>query len=181
MSRYNDEDILRFLYDEMPSEESEAFLTALCSEEGLWERYEMFQEVVEQASGLRFEPSEESMQRIQDVVKATPALPAHALANTDQAPVTHASRPAIVNNLVMAVMALLVGIGLAFVSPEDSTDLSLSASVTNEVTVSSPLLTTPAAFTSDPVSGWDDSQLDHDLDLIRTRIDEMKTDHGSML
>lgn len=182
MSRYNDEDILRFLYDEMPSEESEVFLTALCSEEGLWERYEMFQEVVEQASGLRFEPSEESLQRIQDVVKATPAYTPHALADSDRSPSTHATRQTITNNLVMAMMALLFGIGLAFISPNPAVEEpTLSASVITDVPPTSPVVSTPATLKSDPVYGWDDSQIDDDIDLIRNRIQEMKSGQGGML
>lgn len=69
--KFTDEDILRFLFDEMDKDESDAFLSALCSEESLWERYEYFQEVVEKSSGLKYEPSEEACQNVMAYVEAT--------------------------------------------------------------------------------------------------------------
>lgn len=69
--KFTDEDILRFLFDEMDKDESDAFLSALCSDESLWERYEHFQEVVEKSSGLEYEPSDEACQNVMAYVEAT--------------------------------------------------------------------------------------------------------------
>lgn len=69
--KFTDEDILRFLFEEMEQAESEIFLTALCADEALWERYEYFQEVVEKSSSLSFEPSEESCKNIMNYVEET--------------------------------------------------------------------------------------------------------------
>ncbi|GAB4421477.1 MAG: hypothetical protein OHK0039_36310 [Bacteroidia bacterium] len=66
---FTDEDIIRFLYDEMSVEESEHFIEALCSDQELWDRYEHFQEDVEEIPPLRMEPSEEICQRILDYVR----------------------------------------------------------------------------------------------------------------
>lgn len=69
--KFTDDDILRFLYDEMEQAESERFLDALCSDEDLWERYEYFQEVVEKISGLSYEPSDYSCQQVMAYVALT--------------------------------------------------------------------------------------------------------------
>jgi len=67
--RFTDEDILRFLYDEMNQAESEALLTELVSDEDLWQRYEALQEVVEDLAVVSYDPSEDSVAAIQDYVR----------------------------------------------------------------------------------------------------------------
>ncbi|RMG30743.1 MAG: hypothetical protein D6730_02135 [Bacteroidetes bacterium] len=73
--KFTDDDIIRFLYDEMEQGESERFLDALCSDEDLWERYEYFQEIVEKTAGLSYEPSEYSCQQIMAYVAVTSPQP----------------------------------------------------------------------------------------------------------
>lgn len=68
---FTDDDIIRFLYDEMGPSESEAFLDVLCDDEALWERYEHFQEIVKQTSSLEYLPSDHSCQQILAYVKET--------------------------------------------------------------------------------------------------------------
>ena len=62
--QFTDDDIIRFLYNEMKGAENDAFLEALCTDESLWERYELLQESVEMLSGVQYEPSEASLQQI---------------------------------------------------------------------------------------------------------------------
>ena len=66
---FTDDDVIRFLYDDMSPSESEAFLDVLCEDEALWERYEYFQEIVQKTSGLSYLPSEHSCQQILAYVK----------------------------------------------------------------------------------------------------------------
>ncbi len=68
---FTDDDVIRFLYDDMAPSESEAFLDVLCEDETLWERYEYFQEVVQKTAGLNYLPSEHSCQQILAYVKET--------------------------------------------------------------------------------------------------------------
>lgn len=67
--KFSDNDILRFLYEEMSEDESKLFLDALTQDENLWERYEHFQQTTDQVSFLSFEPSEASLSAIMDVVE----------------------------------------------------------------------------------------------------------------
>lgn len=66
--KFSDNDILRFLYEEMSEDESKLFLDALTEDENLWERYEHFQQTTDQVNSLSFEPSEASLSTIMDVV-----------------------------------------------------------------------------------------------------------------
>ncbi len=68
-TKFNDNDILRFLHDEMLEEESTLFLDALTEDENLWERYEYFQLTTDQINTLSFEPSVASVQAVMEVVK----------------------------------------------------------------------------------------------------------------
>ncbi len=67
--RYTDEDILRFLYDEMNQAESEALLTELVSDEELWQRYETLQGAIEDLTVVSYDPSEDSLTAIRDYVR----------------------------------------------------------------------------------------------------------------
>ncbi|MEM7659310.1 MAG: hypothetical protein AAF399_24535, partial [Bacteroidota bacterium] len=82
---FNDEDIIRFLFDEMKQGESEQFLDAICADEDLWDRYEYFQTVVEEISDLSYEPSDYSCQTIMNYVKET-ATPVEGIKQVDSAP-----------------------------------------------------------------------------------------------
>lgn len=68
---FTDDDIIRFLYDEMGPSESEAFLDVLCDDEALWERYEHFQGIVAETAGLSYLPSDYSCEQILEYVKET--------------------------------------------------------------------------------------------------------------
>jgi len=68
-TKFSDNDILRFLYDEMSEDENTLFLDALTEDENLWARYEQLQQTSDQVSSLSFEPSEASIDAIMDVVK----------------------------------------------------------------------------------------------------------------
>lgn len=75
--RFTDEDIIRFLCDEMPQAESDALLTALVSDEDLWQRFEALQQTMESFSALSYEPAESSIQAIQSYVRESrPTQPA---------------------------------------------------------------------------------------------------------
>lgn len=68
-TKFSDNDILRFLYEEMTEDESKLFLDALTEDENLWERYEYFQQTSDQVDSLSFDPSEASLSAIMNVVE----------------------------------------------------------------------------------------------------------------
>ncbi|RMG72695.1 MAG: hypothetical protein D6722_04995 [Bacteroidetes bacterium] len=61
---FSDEDIIRFLFDEMKRPENETFLDALCQDEVLWQRYEFFQEIVEQLGAVQEDPSDQTVEQV---------------------------------------------------------------------------------------------------------------------
>jgi len=68
---FTDNDIIRFLYDEMGAAESESLLAALVQDEDLWERYEALQEGMGHLEKVALEPSEASLEVIRDFVKTS--------------------------------------------------------------------------------------------------------------
>jgi len=68
---FTEEDILRFLYNEMSIRESEAFLDVLYSDEALWEKFESYQEAVDTLVPLELEPGEDSLQNVLDYISQT--------------------------------------------------------------------------------------------------------------
>lgn len=67
---FSDNDILRFLYEEMSEDESKLFLDTLTQDENLWERYEYFQQTSDQVDSLSFEPSDTSLSAIMNIVES---------------------------------------------------------------------------------------------------------------
>ena len=68
---FTEEDILRFLYNEMSIRESESFLDALYSDEDLWQRFEGYQQAVDKLVPLEMEPSENTLNSILSFVEET--------------------------------------------------------------------------------------------------------------
>ncbi len=72
--RFSDDDLLRFLYNEMPPADSERLMDALVRDEALLKRYESFQQIAENFSDLRYEPSQKSTEAIMAYVSSTPSI-----------------------------------------------------------------------------------------------------------
>lgn len=68
---FTDEDIIRFLYNEMGYRETEVFLDALYKDDSLWERYEAFQHIVDKLDDVQMEPSKEACDNIMRYVEET--------------------------------------------------------------------------------------------------------------
>ncbi len=68
---FTNEDIIRFLYNEMPDEEAEQFLDAVCVDEKLWERYEYYQNIVDIIPKEVLTPSSESVDSVMTYVAST--------------------------------------------------------------------------------------------------------------
>lgn len=66
---YSDNDLLLFLYDEMPYEEANDLVTALSQDEELLARYEYFQRTSGVIQTVEFEPSDTVVNLIMDEVK----------------------------------------------------------------------------------------------------------------
>lgn len=72
--RFSDDDLLRFLYNELPQAESDRLMDALVKDEELWQRYESFQQVAEQMPEVALQPSEASVEAVMAHVRSSSLL-----------------------------------------------------------------------------------------------------------
>ncbi len=72
--RFSDDDLLRFLYNELPPAESDRMMDALVKDEELWQRYESFQQVAEQMPEVALQPSEASLEAVMAHVRSSSLL-----------------------------------------------------------------------------------------------------------
>ncbi len=70
---YSDEDLIRFIYDEMTKAEADALLAAMVKDESLWARFEGLQETTELVKTVEMEPSEESLEAVRSYVRSSKA------------------------------------------------------------------------------------------------------------
>lgn len=77
---FTDDDLLRFLYNELPPAESNELLDELVKDEALWERFEAFQHTEEQLAAAVATPSEQSVEHVMNYVKATADGPSAVVA-----------------------------------------------------------------------------------------------------
>lgn len=171
---FTDDEIIRFLYDEMTSEESHAFLDALCIDEKLWERYEYFQGMVEQLSHLKYEPSQLSIEKIRSYVHEgeVPEGPVLKEVETSQSKALSSTLSTgkilsvSVNLNAVVLMAVLLFVSVAVTG----TFLQLKRGL--------PGTQRPSTFVqkdTEPQLRWDDSYLDDKLDKIREKVQDLKT------
>lgn len=176
MRKYTDEDIIRFLSEEMSPAESEAFVGALASDEELWERYEQFQDSLEQLPDAELAPSQQSVERVMAFVAETSPQPS-GLEELTQV-VAPAPTPA-VRTLRAGTWSMQVNLNAVIVM-----SLTLFVSVAlfgsiyklNRGQVQRPNtgpLVESVAPEADPRMMWDDSDLHEQLDEIQHRIDAL--------
>ena len=171
---FTDDDIIRFLYDEMSQSDNEAFLDALCTDEQLWERYEYFQEVVEKVSEVSFEPSELSCEKILAFAHNHPPEPVITPETSDPAipktkPVSILSGllSVSVNLNAVIVMALLFFVSIAVTG----TFLKLQRGAINNPDTAS--LVQQVDLDEEKIFKWEDSELDEELETIREGLEDI--------
>lgn len=156
---FSDDDILKFLYDEMSREESEVFLDALARDEALWQRFETFQSVNDQLQTLRLEPGTAQVGRIMDVVRAENPAP-------EAVKIGGGFSPAKTMGLVMGFMFLmLIGLGL-FQDKFMPAGRSLSGTFRTNM---------PAA-PADAANDWDDEDIEARIQSIRVRTRALRSE-----
>ncbi len=169
---FTDDDIIRFLYDEMGPSESEAFLDMICDDEALWERYEYFQEVVEKTSRLQYQPAEYSCDQIMAFVKET--RPEGAVANTLTTP--DKRKKALVTYLMGAIPvtlslnAFLILVVVLFASVTITGSVyQLSLNQTEQI--DKPLV---HQTLEEDIYDWDDHATEHELNSLRDDIESIR-------
>lgn len=151
---FGDEAIIRFLFDEMDRAESEAFLSALCADEALWQRYEYFQEVVEQLGTLQEAPSDYAVEQIMAYVRR-PAPPAQ--------PPAWFPFALNLNALVVAAMVVFFSVAvLGFAYKLRRGDIAQPADKLVQQVQPAPV---------NSLYDWDDSDIREKLDRVRDGIE----------
>jgi hypothetical protein len=175
--RFTDEDIIRFLYDEMNQEESETFLTALVSDEELWHRYEILEGTIDRLSEVSFEPSDDSVAAVQAFVRAS--NPEQPLNGPMLASENHAINPNKTLSLgkvsinLQAVVGVALGIflmisvaGSAYkVSREKFANPNTGKLVENQYVAPEP------AATDAPKFDWEMKEIDQELEKVKEGLE----------
>ncbi|MEZ4825016.1 MAG: hypothetical protein R3C61_01800 [Bacteroidia bacterium] len=171
--KFTDEDIIRFIYDEMKPHESEAFLVELCSDESLWERYEQLQETAGMASSVVYEPSEQSVQNIMDYVRETaPFIPQPTRADR----IREATRTFITGKIPVAV-SLNAVIVVAFIFFVTVAIMGSAYQLTRGgiITPKGTLVQQVEEENSD-IYQWDDSNIQEELKQIQKGVENLRED-----
>jgi len=157
----------------MNAEDGNAFMDALCVDEDLWQRYEHFQEVVQQLNDLKYEPSQLSVEKVRTFVyegRVTdgPVLeePKASSKNLQSSFSTGRLLSVSVNLNAVVLMAVLLFVSVAVTG----TFLKLKRGL--------PERNASTAFVLDSESHfrWDDSYLDAELDRLREKVQDLKTE-----
>lgn len=170
--RFTDDDIIRFLYDEMNPAECEAFLASLYTDESLWERYEALQETVGSLTGLQYEPSEQSLDKIRAVAKEEAATPLPAPPAAKRKPLW-AYIPKDLPLKAVASLAFLLFMTVA-ITGSFYTLGQRSQLADNSRPQPNSQIFHQVDNDYDPMFQWDDSDLDRQLDELRDRVEEIE-------
>ncbi|MEL6629177.1 MAG: hypothetical protein AAFQ83_10025 [Bacteroidota bacterium] len=106
---FNDEDLIRFLYDEMSQEEADHLLSILCTDEKLWQRYEELQDTITEVKMSELSPSVEVCDQIMAYVKDSALIEEAATQTPQNEPVLSKTR---IRNQSSLSLLVAAGIGL---------------------------------------------------------------------
>ena len=161
---FTEEDILRFLYNEMSIRESEAFLDVLYSDEKLWSTFESYQQAVDTLPSLELEPSQQSLDAVLSFVEDTQPSNSTKLDSTS---FPLLSPPARSHQLVMMAIVLLI------------TSLVITSSLflvsfTDTPTEVQPMGQNLVEEELPIVPDWEGEELNEEIERIKERIEELK-------
>lgn len=164
--RFSDDDLLRFLYNEMPPADSERLLDALVKDEALMERYESFQEIAESLSEVKYEPSKRSTDAIMAYVSSTPSV---VMEEPDETPgawqrIKMASGKSVVLGLNSLV---LFGVGIFLLIAVGTTALPWHKQQREAAVATAPAET-------DINLSWEDDNLEAELSRIQRGVERLR-------
>jgi hypothetical protein len=169
--QFKDEDIIRFIYEEMNPKESDVFLTELCSDESLWERYEQFQTLNEKVANAVIEPSDEACEKVMAFVKETASLQKQIPQKTPN-PIQSflaGKIPVAISLNAIIVVALILFVSVAILG---------SAYELTRGTIIRPngALVQQVEMEDDLDYNWDDSEINEKLKMIRKGVETIQED-----
>ena len=163
---FTEEDILRFLYNEMSIRESEAFLDVLYSDEKLWEKFEYFQQAVDTLTPLDLEPSEESLEAVLSFVQDTQATdhsPKELSTSFPTLSTPARSHQLVLMAVVLLITSLVISGSLLFVS-WDQDNIEAQPLGQNVIEEDQPA-----------VQDWEGQELNREIERIKEGIERLKT------
>ena len=161
---FTEEDILRFLYNEMSIRESEAFLDVLYSDEKLWTTFEAYQQAVDTLPSLELEPSQQSLDAVLSFVEDTQPTSSQ---KPDSASFPLLSPPARSHQLVMMAIVLLI------TSLVITSSLFL-VSITDTPAEVQPMGQNLVEEELPSIPDWEGQELNEEIERIKDQIEELK-------
>jgi len=164
--RFSDDDLLRFLYNEMPPADSERLMDALVRDESLWQRYESFQQTAESLSEVKFEPSQRAVDAVMSYVNETPSV---VLEDPEEDPsawqrIKMASGKSVVLGLNSLV---LFGVGLFLLIAVGTSALPWHKSQAESAVASAPI-------EREVDLSWEDDNLEAELTRIQRGVERLR-------
>ncbi|HHG84745.1 MAG TPA: hypothetical protein ENJ82_08340 [Bacteroidetes bacterium] len=117
MKKYAKNDVLKYLYGEMPPEEQDDFLDALCSDEELFATYDTLKKASEGLTEVNLNPSENSVNRVMGYARHAAQNPRNKTRRNNR-PFTSTGKEKVLNfhHLISVVMVfctfLTIGIAM---------------------------------------------------------------------
>ncbi len=164
---FTDDDIVRFIFDEMEPTEASAFLDALIADEDLMRRYESMQDTVEYISPLQLEPSAAVCANIMEVARNTPPV---SKLQVFRAAVEDRLQSVVNLNAVVAIAMfafLAIGIAGSTIRMERNGIGDPAAGSFGEQVPPTQQMEIPA---------WEDEDIQQQLEDIRKGIEDIKDD-----
>ncbi|MDP5172775.1 MAG: hypothetical protein NWR72_21230 [Bacteroidia bacterium] len=165
--RFTDDDLLRFLYNEMPPADSDLLMDALVKDEELFERYESFQQAAEQLSEVSYQPSAKSVEAVMSYVRES----AHILAEYPEETPSAWQRVKMASgkSLVVGLNSLvLFGVGIFLLVAVGTSALPWHKPQTHETNIAS------APVSTDVDLSWDDTGLEAELTRIQRGVERLR-------
>ena len=169
--KFTDEEIIRFIYEEMNPKESDAFLTELCSDESLWERYENIQSMNEEIQSAVLEPSNESVNRVMAFVQESAPTQVKTPAKQKSPIKTFLAGkiPVAVSLNAVIVIALILFVSVAILG-------SAYELTRGSIIKPNGALVQQVEMEDDTQFDWDDSEIEEKLKMIRKGVETIQED-----
>lgn len=157
--KFTDEDIIRFLFEEMNPSESELLMEALYRDEDLWKRYESFQNILQDIKKVSFEPSEGSVLRVRKFVAET----------RDEQVKPDDSESLNISSFSFGIHAMLVTVATLF-----AVVTILTTYFVHTIPSADSPMPLMVEWKEDPLLKWEPESIDQQIEEIRSELEEIK-------
>jgi len=164
--KFTEEDIIRFLYNEMSIRESEAFLDALYTDDQLWETFESYQHIVDKLIRMEVDPSDETCNNIMRFVADTHPDPKPKQKSSGNK--QNQLRVMMMGVLVLVTSMIVTGSIYFFQEARQKNQQAANMPVSSEQKTQMPL-------------EWEDPHTEQTIQSIRQQLDDIKEDTGETI